>query len=114
MPDNAVGRVRVLISRDGSAVSVTRVDEAGKVLSVIWQREVSDAGQPLSSVFEQLPEPNLIDGRLLTVNQALAELGTDWLPAPEKRTSRLASLLRRCGKAVASLRSRCRGLRGRR
>ena len=54
MPHVASGRVRVLISRDGSAVNVARVDKAGKVLAVIWQRDVSDADQPLTSVFEPL------------------------------------------------------------
>lgn len=68
------GRVRVLVSRDGSALNVTRVDEVGNVLSVIWQREVSDADQPLTAVFEQLPEPNRIFGQVLTFDQAEAEL----------------------------------------
>lgn len=50
---NEVHRVRVMLSNSGEALNVTRVDENGRIRSVIWQKPTSLSEAPFSFAYER-------------------------------------------------------------
>jgi hypothetical protein len=88
--------VEVLLN-DGRRLRITRADVplVEAALASLWQDRMA------------------IAPGILTHAEAAAELGMDCLPAPERRASPLADLVRRCGRAVLSLGRTARARRGR-